>query len=203
MSVSATSAVRPKAKRQHDGRRQRAGPVDRGERHAPLDEARTGRAARQESDAERDKPERDESGDASRRRPSPRPIVAGWSGRRARPAPLPRAPRRRDSACAASPGAPRPDRGSASSPADRARVRAARSRRRAPSAARNASPSAMTPGSIDGASGIGSSDAEQPIDGEGNRRAERRAGERADQRDDRGTRRARAPRRSLRSRRSP
>ena len=46
------------AKRQHDGGRQRARPVDRGERHAPLDEARMGRAAREISDAIGDKPQR-------------------------------------------------------------------------------------------------------------------------------------------------
>ena len=77
------------AERQHDGRRQRAGPVDRGKRHAPLDEARAGRAAREVSDADRRQAAARETPRPSRPRPSPRSIVAGWSGRRARPAPLP------------------------------------------------------------------------------------------------------------------
>ena len=51
------------AKRQHDGRRQRARPMDRGKRHAPLDEARSGRAAREISDTEGDKAQREKRRD--------------------------------------------------------------------------------------------------------------------------------------------
>ena len=44
----------PQAERQHDGWRQRAWSMDRVNRHAPLDKARTGRAARKGSDAKSD-----------------------------------------------------------------------------------------------------------------------------------------------------
>ena len=71
------------AERQHDGRRQRAGPMDRVKRHAPLDEARTGRAPRKIRNAKSDKPqrnERDDRRDRDHRRD--RLLRAGQDGKR-------------------------------------------------------------------------------------------------------------------------
>ena len=133
---------------------------------------------------ESDEPQRDES-DQSRdddgRRDRP---LRARRRRQARRAPFRRAPRPRGSACGASPAL-------LGEIADQRRhgqscARPSGTIEKANAVKRpNATPSAITPGSIDGAIGIGSSDAEQPIDGKRDRRAKRRAGERANQRDDR------------------
>ena len=52
-----------KAERHHDGRRQRAGSMNVGDGHAPLDAFRTRRAARQRHQAERDEPQRKKAKD--------------------------------------------------------------------------------------------------------------------------------------------
>ena len=171
------------AERQHDGRRQRAGPMDRVKRHAPLDEARTGRAPRKISNAKGDKPERDERHDrrdCDHRRD--RLLRAGQDGER----------EKRDAGerGAGKIALARPALAFLDQVADQRGhgqiVRASERRDREGERGQQSvdQPEAHEAGRDRGRERDRQQGAEQPIDGEGNRRAQRRPEKRADQRHD-------------------